>query len=267
MPSHYNQPQLPIPNPQTFAGNFAEPFFKTAFQEAFRQFNVGPQRFFPGATVAGFAPQQIAAQQAIQGAVPQLQQLGQMQLGGLQRQFDIGTGQAGLAPISQELQSAITNPILRNLEAQQAGAESGAIGQGAFGGSRQQLVSGQIAANAAQQAQDALARATLQQRQQELGALQSAQGLAPGVRAGLLSPAQALGGVGAQQQQMQQRLIDAARQRFEFEEREPEQRLGKLFHFLGGMPGGLTQDKPIPPSGVDQFLGLLTGLGGLGLFG
>ena len=395
------RPMLPIPDPTTYEGNFAEPFFKTGFQEAFRQYNQGGPQFFGGPTVAGFSPQQLESQRQLQGLAPNLQQQGQLQqaalanqLGQDVRQFQmpgqinapgqigqvgafgglpgqvsspgqvgqVGAGsqvaREGIQGISPELQRAVTNPILRQLQDQTLpGISSGATQAGAFGGSRQGILENQARTGATGAMADALARATLQQRQQDigqrgqdiqqgqfgtnvglqqrgqdiqqgqfganlgvgqrqfdigtglqsrgqdlnqrsqdiqqgqfgsqflsgqrqndigsqlqqrgqnLGSLAQGQGAAAGVRQGLTAGPSILGGVGAQQQQMNQQLINAARERFSFGQTSQQRELNNLLQQLSGMPQGLTQDKAVPASGTDQFLSLLTGLGGLGMFG
>ena len=450
------RPMLPIPDPTTYEGNFAEPFFKTGFQEAFRQYNQGGPKFFGGPTVAGFSPQQLESQRQLQGLAPNLQQQGQLQqaalanqlgqdvrqfnmpgqinapgqvsqvgqLGGLPGQISapgqvgqvgsfgslpgqvtapgqvgqVGAGsqvaREGIQGISPELQRAVTNPILRQLQDQTLpGISSGAAQAGAFGGSRQGILENQARTGATGAMADALARATLQQRQQDigqrgqdiqqgqfgtnvglqqrgqdiqqgqfganlgvgqrqfdigtglqargqdlnqrgqdiqqgqfgtnvgvgqrqfdigtglqsrgqdlnqrgqdiqqgqfgsqflsgqrqqdigsqlqqrgqnLGSLAQGQGAAAGVRQGLTAGPSILGGVGAQQQQMNQQLINAARERFSFGQTSQQRELNNLLQQLSGMPQGLTQDKAVPASGTDQFLSLLTGLGGLGMFG
>jgi len=249
-------PSIPIPDPADSGNSFAEPFFKNAYQEAFRQFNQGGPQFFGGPTVAGFSPQQLDSQRQLQGQItPQLQQLGQMQLGGLQRQFDIGQGNAPLNPISSQLQASITNPILRDLEAQQSNIGSGATLSGAFGGSRQQLLNDQASLGAGERLQDSLARATLDKQAQEANILQNAQGQAGGVRQGLVAGPSLLGGVGQQQQGLNQQLIDASRQRFDFGQNSQQQQLAKLFGFLGGRP-----DFANPNAGSTPASGLSRGL-------
>ena len=250
------QPQIPIPNPADSGASFAEPFFKNAYQEAFRQYNQGGPQFFGGPTVAGFSPQQLDAQRQLQGQIsPQLQQLGQMQLGGLQRQFNMGQGNAPMTPISSELQASITNPIMRDLQAQQSTIGSGAVLLGAFGGSRQQLLNDQASLGAGQRLQDSLATATLNKQNQEANILQNAQSNAAGVRQGLVAAPSLLGGVGAQQQNLNQQLIDAARQRFDFGQNSQQQQLAKMFGFLGGRP-----DFSNPNAGTTPASGLSSGL-------
>jgi hypothetical protein len=155
-------------------------------------------------------------------------------LGVGQRQFDIGTG----------LQA-------RGQDLNQRGQD---IQQGQFGS---QFLSGQRQQDIGSQ---------LQQRGQNLGSLQAGQGAAAGVRQGMMAGPGVLGGVGDQQQQMNQQLINAARERFSFGQTSQQRELNTLLQQLSGMPQGLTQDKATPASGTDQFLGLLTGLGGMGLF-
>lgn len=265
MPDHYNQPQLPVPNPSTYEGNFAEPFFKTAFQEAFRQYNLGPQQFFQGPTVAGFAPQQLEAMRQTQAMAPAMQNIALGQAG-VMRDF---MGQPlDLQPASPEMQRAIASPYLRQLQEQtlpQIG--SAATQAGAFGGSRADILKGQASAAASGQIADALARNAMAERQQRIGMAQTGFGMAPQLRQSMMAAPALLSSVGGQEQQMTQQLIDAARERHQFEQTGQQRALNTLLGQLGGMPQGLAMDKAVAPSGLQQGLGFLTGLAGLGIFG
>ena len=299
--------QLPIPDPVIAeGGSFAEPFFKTAYQEAFRQYNQGGPQYYGGPQVAGFSPQQIEAQRQAQGTNQQLNLLGQFQTGATARQLGQDIREVGIpgqvrAPtqvqqispmgINPQLAQAVSRPLMQQLnENVLPGISSGATQAGAFGGSRQGILENQARSRTAGSVTDALARATqqqqqiglnqrgqdinqgqyagtflagqrqqdittaLQQRGQNLGALQAGQSGASAARQGLLAGPGVLSGVGAQQQQMQQQLINANMQRYNYGQNAPQQNLAKLFGFLGGRPGAVEQPNTTPASGFSRGL-------------
>lgn len=298
---------LPIPDPAlSEGGSFAEPFFKTAYQEAFNQYNQGGPQYYGGAQVAGFSPQQLEAQRQAQGTNQQLNLLGQFQTGATARQLGQDIREVGIpdqvrAPtqvqqispqaIDPQLAQAVSRPLMQQLnENILPGISSGATQAGAFGGSRQGILENQARSRTAGSVTDALARATqqqqqiglnqrsqdiqqgqfsgnflagqrqqdintmLQQRGQNLGALQSGQSGASAARQGLLAGPGVLEGVGSQQQQMQQQLINANMQRYNYGQNAPQQNLAKLFGFLGGRPGGTQSPNTTPASGLSRGL-------------
>jgi len=299
------QGQLPIPDPAISpGGSFAEPFFKTAYQEAFNQYNQGGPQYYGGPQVAGFSPQQLEAQRQAQSSNQQLNLLGQFQTGATARQLGQDIREIGIpgqvrAPtqvqqispqgINPQLAQAVSRPLTQQLnENILPGISSGATQAGAFGGSRQGILENQARSRTAGAVTDALARATqqqqqiglnqrgqdiqqgqfsgqflagqrqqdintaLQQRGQNLGALQSGQSGASAARQGLLAGPGVLSGVGAQQQQMQQQLINANMQRFNYGQNAPQQNLAKLFGFLGGRPTQASSPNTTPASGFSR---------------
>jgi len=304
-PTNVSTSQLPIPDPEIAkGGSFAEPFFKTAYQEAFNQYNQGGPRYYGGAQVAGFSPQQLEAQRQAQNTNQQLNLLGQFQTGATARQLGQDIREVGIpgqvrAPtqvqqispmgINPQLAQAVSRPLMQQLnENVLPGISSGATQAGAFGGSRQGILENQARSRTAGAVTDALARATqqqqqiglnqrgqdiqqgqfsgqflagqrqqdintaLQQRGQNLGALQAGQSGASAARQGLLAGPGVLSGVGAQQQQMQQQLINANMQRYNYGQNAPQQNLAKLFGFLGGRPSPASLPNTTPASGFSR---------------
>jgi hypothetical protein len=138
----------------------------------------GPEQYYPGPTVAGLDPNTIGGQNANLANIDRLNQLGSGmgqgalnlanggagRVGGFQLEDQIGFG------IDPGLESAVTNPIYRDLEQRVLpGMDLQATQQGAFGGTRQAMMKGQAGAEATERATEALARANLQARQQSIG--------------------------------------------------------------------------------------------------
>jgi len=181
-------------------------------------FEAGPQQFFPGETVAAQAQPTLAGQQLALDAVAPQAGLGMAGARAVQAALDplSAQSQAVMAPAIAKLQSEIL-----------PGIGSRAIQQGAFGGDRQRVQEQAAAEATAGAATQALLRNQLA-GMSSLGAAQQ----------GLLAPATTASQVGAQQQQYQQALIDAARERFQFEQQAPETALDRLGSRISGIQLG-----------------------------
>lgn len=210
-------------------------------------FEAGPEQYFPGETVAAQSPNTLAAQQLGLEAAGGQAALGQAGAGALMSALD---------PMSAQSQ-AIINPMIGKLQSQiLPSIGSRAIQQGAFGGDRQRIQEQQAAEGVAGAATEALLR-------NQMAALS---GLPTAQRA-MLTPAATVGEVGAQQQAYDQSLIDAARQRFAFEQQAPETALDRLASRVTGINLGQTTQVSQGGGGgssIPAIAGL--GLAGYGLF-
>ncbi len=229
-----------------------------------------PFEFFPDQTYAEMDPLQEEA---------------------LQMREQYGRGMQGMVdPAMQAWQSTLSapdvasNPYVQGMLEQQAnllnrnlmenlipGAEMGAIGAGQFGGSRQGIAEGiamrgtqEALANQAAQTQMDAYLAGLGQQRYGLSA-------APGMASFGMMPADVLSGVGGVRRGEEQKAIDEARQRWEFEQNEPwmraERFAGSFFPY--SQPYSTTtreaQTTPSAFSVGTQLAGL--GLAGMGMFG
>ena len=213
-----------------------------AFDLAKGVYGQGPMAFFPSATVAAQSPNTIAAQQAaIEAAAPQAA----LGMAGAR------SVAAALDPMSAQSQ-AVIDPFIAKLQTQiLPGIGSRAIQQGAFGGDRQRIQEQQAAEATAGAATQAMLRNQL-----------AAMSALPTAQRGLLSPSQTLSAVGAQQQAYEQALIDAARQRFAFEQQAPETALDRYASRLTGINLGNITTGTQSGGGAD-----LANLAGLGIAG
>ena len=209
-------------------------------------FEAGPQQFFPGETVAGQSGNTLAGQQLALDAIAPQAGLGMAGARAVQ---------ASLDPMSAQSQ-AVMAPAIANLQSQiLPSIGSRAIQQGAFGGDRQR-VQEQAAAEATA---GAATQALLRNQLQGMSALGAAQ-------QGLLAPATTASRVGAQQQSYNQALIDAARERFQFEQQAPETALDRLGSRIAGInlgQIGTTTSTPASGNSLAQAAG--AGLVGYGL--
>ena len=287
---------------------FQEQFLADIFKSASDLTGSGTQMPFAAQQLAGLSQgQRDAITRATQGVgafQPFLQQ-GAAAVG--QGIGQLGTAQqrvaaAGIDPTSYQ---QFMNPFMEDVIAttqqdiadkgaqQQLQAQARAVGQGAFGGSRQAVLQGQIASDVMdqqartgaqlrsagfQQAQNLAQQAAQQQLRQaqltgQLG--QTVAGL--GVQtAGLGQLGQQMGvqdvntllGIGGLQQQQGQRELDVARANQLAQQALPFQRIGFMSDIFRGVPAlqqtYSTTTTP-PPSRTSQLLGL--GIAGLGAAG
>ena len=287
---------------------FQEQFLADIFKSASDLTGSGTQMPFAAQQLAGLSQgQRDAITRATQGVgafQPFLQQGAEAVGQGIGQ---LGTAQqrvaaAGIDPTSYQ---QFMNPFMEDVIAttqqdiadkgaqQQLQAQARAVGQGAFGGSRQAVLQGQIASDVMdqqartgaqlrsagfQQAQNLAQQAAQQQLRQaqltgQLG--QTVAGL--GVQtAGLGQLGQQMGvqdintllGIGGLQQQQGQRELDVARANQLAQQALPFQRIGFMSDIFRGVPAlqqtYSTTTTP-PPSRTSQLLGL--GIAGLGAVG
>ncbi len=229
-----------------------------------------PFEFFPDQTYAEMDPLQEEA---------------------LQMREQYGRGMQGMVdPAMQAWQSTLSapdvanNPYVQGMLEQQAnllnrnlmenlipGAEMGAIGAGQFGGSRQKIIAEGIAMRGTQEAL-ANQAAQIQMDAYLAGLGQQRYGLsaAPGMASFGMMPADVLSGVGGVRRGEEQKAIDEARQRWEFEQNEPwmraERFAGSFFPYSQPY-STTTRTAQTTPSAFQvgtQLAGL--GLAGAGMF-
>jgi len=300
-----NIPEYAQPYVESMLGATQQQLFNTTTDEngnvnitgikPYQPYSTNPQDY-----VAGFSPLQ---QQAQQGAA-NLQT--PSQYGAATGAAATGTMQALSA--GQNLQSQLTNPnamvqymnpylqntlapsmqLLNQQYGQQAAQEQGqATNAGAFGGSREALMSGlneqnrmlaqnQLVGNAYSQAyQNAQGQAAnvanmgLQGAQagiQGAGQLGALGGQQLQAQQGILSAQNA---AGAQQQAQQQQIINQAIQNYAVAQQYPQQQLAFMNAQLRGLPlqSSTVQQYQAAPSAISQAAGLGTaGIAGLGLY-
>jgi len=244
---------------------FQEAQFKELFGAAR---GAAQQPFIPytGPMVAGFNPDQLRQFQATRG----LFETGMgydptKALQGLAQEARPMTGQAASllgqdigayqSPYQQQVIDLAMQDIQKQADIARGGAQERAIRAGAFGGSRSALLESesqrpyaeQMARTAAglrqsgfEQAQAAAERDVARQQQMqmfapqfELQARQQQAGLLGGLQTGQLQGLGLLGQAGAQQQQLQQRGIEAQRGEFQRALAYPQQQIGLLQAGMG----------------------------------
>ena len=268
--------------------------------EALTDINKNPYQIYKGDRTAGFTPQQTAAFSGIAGmtAAPQLgTATGMAGLAGLSG-LDAG-GRYAAGATSPTATAAYMSPYMQNVvdyQKSQAildygralpGMNAQAVGQGAYGGTRQALVTGEAQRNL----YDRLAgiQATGSQQAFDNARQQMQFGANLGLTGDQLAGQQAatLGQLGQQQftqgmgitdaklragameQDLAQRGLTEKYQDFQAQQQNPYTQLGYMSNILRGVPvgGSTTQVYQAPPSTLAQLSGLGLGAYSLGKLG
>jgi len=223
------------------------PYLTYGMSEAKRLYqNAGPE-YFPGSTVAGFAPEQ-----------EQAMRLGtQRALGGSQTMRnaegftnDVLGGKYLNDPYQDQVFQNIQQKVMPSVNSQ-------FMGSGRYN-------SGMHADTAARAMTEAYAPYASQQRQQGLDRMGQAANMAPTFAANDYQDISALQGIGSQRQDLAQSEIEDAVNRWMYNQQLPYDKLGQFLNNTGGNYGGTTVGvtKTPKPSMFSQIAG-----GGLGLLG
>jgi len=253
-----------------------------------RSQQIAQQPFIPytGPMVAGFSPDQLRQFQATRGIFESgmafdptkgLQTLAQEQrptvapVGSL-LSADIGAYQS---PYQQQVIDATMRDIQRQADIARSGAQERAIRAGAFGGSRSAI----LEAESQRPFAEVMARTAAEQRERgygqalrsaesdiarqmqmaqfapqfELQARQQQAGLLGGLAGQQLQGLGLLGGIGQQQQALQQQAIGAQRGEFQRALAYPQQQLGLLATGVSGVQPTITETGGYKPSGLEKF--------------
>ena len=273
---------------------FQEEFLADIFKSAKALTGDGTQMPFAEQQLAGLSEgQQAAIASALSGVgafQPFLQQgsaaVGQGITGAQGASFDPTSYQQFMNPFTEDVIARTQQDIAEKGAQQQLQAQASAAGQGAFGGSRQAILQGQIAADTMdQQARTgAQLRSAGFQQAQNLAQQQANQALRQAQLTGQLGVSQAglgqlgqqlgvqdintLLGIGGLQQQFGQRELDVARANELARQALPFQQVGFMSDIFRGVPAlqqtTATTTRPGPSRG-SQLLGL--GIAGLGAIG
>ena len=281
---------------QTTETRQVDPETQAMQQDLYRRSQqIAQQPFIPytGPMVAGFSPDQLRQFQATRGIFESgmafdptkgLQTLAQEQrptvapVGSL-LSADIGAYQS---PYQQQVIDATMQDIQRQADIARSGAQERAIRAGAFGGSRSAI----LEAESQRPFAEVMARTAAEQRERgygqalraaesdiarqmqmaqfapqfELQARQQQAGLLGGLAGQQLQGLGLLGGIGQQQQALQQQAIAAQRGEFQRALAYPQQQLGLLATGVSGVQPTITETGGYKPSGLEKFQA------GLGLF-
>jgi len=255
-----------------------DPAQQAMYEDLYRRSQgIAAQPFVPytGKRVAGFSPDQLRAFQATRGMfeagqqydpLGTLSQLGQQPTPGL-LQADIGAYQS---PYQQQVIDQTMADIQRESDIAQQLAQSRAIKAGAFGGSRSALLETEATRPYIEQkarTSAALRQAGFEQAQRaaesDIERQMRDRAFQAGIQQQLLGEQYRslglLGGIGGQQQLLQQRALDVPYGEFQRALQYPKEQFGLLSQAVTGTPsfGGTAQYQPSSLEGVTSALNIL----------
>ena len=248
-----------------------QPYLAQIFQRAAEEYNTGPLEYFPGETVAPFAPETVEAQGALadyaRGGATNLAQgaagANQFALGPV---LDVGNN-----PYVRGAAEASINPVIDALVEQALPAvRTGALEARGYGGSRQQLAEANAIRDSVRAMMDRTAGLYERAYGEGLDTFSHGLSVAPQtIRAGAI-PSEMLDTVGQQKRDYDQAVIQSEINRHNFEEQKEWARLGQYLSLIMGNYGGTTEATGKAPGGntLSQALGgAATGAGLAGTFG
>jgi hypothetical protein len=234
-------------------------------QGARDQYLSGGPRFYGGQTYAGPTSQQLAGRE---GAAGYATGAGQSLVDNYQAGEQFWLNPQNIfnpsnIPGFQQATDSVTQNVNRNLtESVLPAVRTGNIANGTLGGSRGQIAEGLAAGRTGDALAQALAGMNMNAYSQGLGMYNSAANRAPQTYGLGLAPSNTLETVGGQYQSDQQRQIDEAMQRFNFEQLAPLLNLQAFQQLTGtaGQYGGTTNSTQTQrmsggDGGVTQALG------------
>ena len=255
-----------------------DPAQQAMYEDLYRRSKgIAAQPFVPytGKRVAGFSPDQLRAFQATRGMfeagqqydpLGTLSQLGQQPTPGL-LQADIGAYQS---PYQQQVIDQTMADIQRQSDIAQQLAQSRAIKAGAFGGSRSALLETEATRPYIEQkarTSAALRQAGFEQAQRaaesDIERQMRDRAFQAGIQQQLLGEQYRslglLGGIGGQQQILQQRALDVPYGEFQRALQYPKEQFGLLSQAVTGTPsfGGTSAYQPSSLEGVTTALNIL----------
>lgn len=257
---------------QTQASIMVDPQTQAIQRDLYEKAQAASQQpFVPytGPMVAGFSPDQLRAFGATRGMFERTQALDPVsrlsELSGQQAPSllgaDIGAYQS---PYTSQVIEQSMQDIQRQADIARGGAQARAIGAGAFGGSRSALLEGESQRPFA----DAMARTSAGLREAGFGRAQAAaesdierqmrnRMFQADLQRGLLGEQYRglglLGGIGGQQQALQQQAIAAGRGEFQRALDYPQRQLGLLATGVSGVSPSRIETERLTPSAVDRL--------------
>jgi len=234
-------------------------------------FTSGGPKYFPGQTYADTTQQQLDARGQAQGYA---QGAGQNLVNNYQAGENFWLNPANIfnpsnIPGYSAVQDDMTRRVRQDLtESVLPQIRGGAIQSGSLGGSRQDLGEALAVERSSDALASALANMNMQAYGQGLNMYNAAANRAPTSYGLGLAPSQTLSAVGQEYQSDQQRAIDAAMQKFNFEQLAPLLNLQALQSLTGtaGQYGGTTTSEQTRSMSGGNGLGQILG-GGLSLLG
>ena len=218
------------------------PYLTDLYSQAQRNFQAGPQQFFPGQTYADPSDTTLAAEQAaIQAAGAQ----GALGYGSIVPAFQqqlLSPAQRFQDPMLQQSLAASLRPIEESGSRLLQQARRDATGKGQLGGTRQAILESEVIRDITQKQADVASKLYGDVYGDVLKTQAATLGLAPSIMNTFALPAATLGQVGQAQTTRAQQPITEAMQRFAFEQAAPTQALQQYGNIVAGniLPGTIT---------------------------
>jgi hypothetical protein len=225
-------------------------YLTAGYQQAAQNL-ANPPQYYPGQAVAQFNPTQ---NQALGAQTLRAQQGSPVMAAADQQQTDTLNGKY------LDSGNPYDSAVFKNIASQVLPTVGGQFnGAGRYGG-------GAMASADTTALTNAYAPYAFSNYQNERGLQQQAAGLAPTLANQDYTDISALGAAGTMEQQQQQQNINAAMQKWAYQQNLPNQQLATYDQAIAGAPGGTTtsQQPYYNPSPLSQILGGLTA--GAGLF-
>ena len=239
-------------------------YFRTLLAEARRLYESPGPTFFPGRTVAGFAPAELEAFRHIERTAPVAADIAQNwalpTLNMVLRSADVANN-----PYVQGMARAATEPVFQQFtEAVLPEIRQSAVSVGGRGGTREIQAMNQALERATRAASGTAANIFGQAYSQGLSSVLSGLNMMPQLLDQLYRPAEFLSAVGEAQRRMQQAEINEQIARHMYEQNLPWQKLAEYANLISAPLGGVstTTVEGTAPDQALQRLSLI--LGGLG---
>jgi hypothetical protein len=237
-----------------------QPYLNRLFADAERQLtSVGPQ-YFKKPTVAAVPPEtEMAQQMALEYAQGGAQGIADSAMAGNRNLIERG-GDPANDPFFHSAVSGAIRPVVQQFTeagGPLASIRSGAVDTGQYGGSRQGIAEGLSMDRLQQNILDTAGRMGSDAYGRGLDAQARGIALAPQTQATGAFPAQLTDAVGTQKRMIEQDFINAAIDKWNWQQNAPAMKLQQFQQFVGGGSYGGTTTSPSP-----QTNPALAGLGG-----
>lgn len=250
------------------------PFVQDVFGYAKERFDTLPRNeqglptleFFPGSTVAPQGADTLRAQDMARGVAGDIDlnnRFGQDAMLSMLRRFDPND------PTLSAYADSVLNPIRREGQLMLGRDDSRAVAGGSFGGSRAALTRGLIQGDIQDRMFDARNQVMESARREHNQIRQNALGMLPSFNEAMSRPAEIISRVGEQNDNFEQSLIDAERERFEFEQAAPDLALNQYANLINQFSGPTASEQRVDRQGsaINNVAGgVLAGAGARSLF-
>lgn len=242
---------------------FQQPYIDTLLSQSKQLYDSSGPAYYPGQTVANFAPATDTAHGFLTDKAVEAARLND---NSIQPAIQTGLNSFDVAnnPAVKGMVDASTRPIIQQLNEQALpNIRSGSVASGTLGGSRQGLAEGQAVERTARAAMDTSAGIYGNAYGQGLNTLSATLGQLPALESSAYQPGQILSAVGDQQRQLDQEKINAEIAKWTYNQQLPYTKLTEYGNTVSKPFGGTaTSDVTATGDSTSQTLGaILSGLG------